>query len=374
MGLAALLAAAAVAAAPVEQGRGRTSYPAGYFAAQRPVTALDMVNLLPGFQLDTGANVRGFGGAAGNVVIDGERPATKSDSLDEILKRIPADTVLRIDLIRGGAPGIDMQGKSVLANVIRRKDRNGQFKIAASGTRRYEGPLSGVVTLDGERRWNKTVFNGSLAVGRFLDDGFGNGVWRGTDTTGASIVDARESDDGHVPYYSTSDSIETPVMGGKLKLNVSLTRDGYQGVQDDESATGPGSEISHFDQRGFRGETGVRYERAFGPRWTVETYLLQQLGHTDEVDSFIGSPEIAAVTGDDLSNTFAIHRRNAESIARVTVRRQQSNTLSLQFGGEMAYNWLRVRQNFIENGAPVALPAAHVRVAETRGEGFADAT
>ncbi|HEY3889151.1 MAG TPA: TonB-dependent receptor, partial [Caulobacteraceae bacterium] len=42
-----------------------TSYPPSAFAAVRPNTALDMINNLPGFTLDTGDAVRGFGGAAG---------------------------------------------------------------------------------------------------------------------------------------------------------------------------------------------------------------------------------------------------------------------------------------------------------------------
>src|ERR1700761_4089463 len=69
---------------------GVTSYPPSFFASFRPNTALDMVNDLPGFTLDTGGGVRGFGGAAGNVLIDGDRPATKNDSLDQFLQRIPA--------------------------------------------------------------------------------------------------------------------------------------------------------------------------------------------------------------------------------------------------------------------------------------------
>jgi len=60
-------------------------------------------------------------GAAGNVLVDGKRPSSKSDSIDQILQRIPMSQVERVDVIRGGAPGIDMQGKTVLANVVRKK-------------------------------------------------------------------------------------------------------------------------------------------------------------------------------------------------------------------------------------------------------------
>src|SRR5688572_6363169 len=118
-----VLAQAVVAAAPEAAAQqGVTSYPPAFFAAQQPSTVVDMLNRIPGFTLENGATVRGFEGAAGNVLIDGQRPSSKSDSLQDVLFRIPASKVERIDIIRGGAPGIDMQGKTVLANVIQKKD------------------------------------------------------------------------------------------------------------------------------------------------------------------------------------------------------------------------------------------------------------
>ncbi|WP_304179724.1 Plug domain-containing protein, partial [Phenylobacterium aquaticum] len=114
-------AAALPVAAPVAATQGISTYPASFFAASGANTAADMVSRLPGFSLDSGDSVRGFEGAAGNVLIDGSRPASKTDNLDEILRRIPANRVDHIEVIRGGAPGIDMQGKSILANVVRTK-------------------------------------------------------------------------------------------------------------------------------------------------------------------------------------------------------------------------------------------------------------
>lgn len=50
-----------------------------FFADSRPDTALDMIARLPGFGLDTGdSDRRGLAGTAGNVLIDGVRPSTKS--------------------------------------------------------------------------------------------------------------------------------------------------------------------------------------------------------------------------------------------------------------------------------------------------------
>ena len=98
---------------------------------QRPNTAYDMIGRLPGFTFDDGNTARGFAGTAGNVLIDGQRPTSKSDDLQSILQRIPASDVDHIEVIRGGAPGIDMQGQTVIANVIRKKG-----SVHAVGARR----------------------------------------------------------------------------------------------------------------------------------------------------------------------------------------------------------------------------------------------
>src|SRR6185312_15828282 len=108
------------------------TYPASFFANAHPATANDMIGRLPGFNLDTGSGARGFAGSGGNVLIDGTRPAAKSDGLNSILSRIPADTVDHIELIRGGAPGIDMQGQSVVANVVL-KPNAGERLIVTDG-------------------------------------------------------------------------------------------------------------------------------------------------------------------------------------------------------------------------------------------------
>src|SRR5436190_20751054 len=126
MVLAYVLAQAAVAAVaqpatpPPAQTQGVISYPASFFAGQQVANASEMLTRVPGFSLDTGSSVRGFEGAAGNVLVDGQRPTSKTDNLEEILRRIPVGQVERIDIIRGGAPGIDMQGKTIIANVIRK--------------------------------------------------------------------------------------------------------------------------------------------------------------------------------------------------------------------------------------------------------------
>src|ERR1700742_1084936 len=59
-------------------------------------TALDIVFHVPGFVFSTGNNVRGFAGAAGNVLIDGQRPASKT-GLDVQLNNIALSQIDHIE-------------------------------------------------------------------------------------------------------------------------------------------------------------------------------------------------------------------------------------------------------------------------------------
>src|SRR5689334_16108644 len=94
-------AAEAVAPAPAPSAgpeRGVIAYPPSFFAESKPTSAYDMVLRVPGFTFDKGAaTTRGLAGSSGNVYIDGQPPVSKNDGLDDILKRIPAASVERIE-------------------------------------------------------------------------------------------------------------------------------------------------------------------------------------------------------------------------------------------------------------------------------------
>ena len=71
-----------------------------------------MVDQVPGFQLDDGTDQRGFGAAIGNVLINDRYPSAKQDTPTQILQRIPASQVQRIELIRGQVREIDLLGQT----------------------------------------------------------------------------------------------------------------------------------------------------------------------------------------------------------------------------------------------------------------------
>jgi outer membrane receptor for ferrienterochelin and colicins len=90
LGLAVHGAGLAQTPAPAAPATGTRSFAPDFFAAYAPVNALDMVRRIPGFSIEEGEGRRGFGENAGNVLIDGDRPSTKSDDILTILARIPA--------------------------------------------------------------------------------------------------------------------------------------------------------------------------------------------------------------------------------------------------------------------------------------------
>lgn len=351
-----------VAAAPASSSV--TAYPAAFFANYQPNTALDMVGHLPGFTLDTGAGVRGFGGAAGNVLIDGGRLAAKDDTLDETLKRIPASSVLRIELIRGGAPGIDMQGKTVLANVVRRKDGKTKVTVAVAGDRWYDGRFRPALRLEGSKSIGATDVEASVLLAGFVDDGAGNGRRLQRDSAGKTIAVGPEHSAGGGETYRGNLSIERPLTGGKLKLHGSLSKNPYRYLQDDQLVPS-GEQLERDRQDQDTAEIGLNYDHPLGARSSFETVLLQQFGRNDFSSDF-------AAPGD--LEHFFLGKKTSESIARVTFKASPATSLSLQAGGEGDFNVLRDRTVYVVNGAPVVVPAANVRVTETRGEGFATAT
>ncbi|MBX7458084.1 TonB-dependent receptor plug domain-containing protein [Qipengyuania sp. 1NDH17] len=94
-------------------------YEPQYFAQFAPRNALDMVSRIPGFTISGGndGGQRGLGQADQNVLVNGERFSSKSDSVRDQLSRIPASDVVRIELVDGNT--LDVPGLTgLVANVI----------------------------------------------------------------------------------------------------------------------------------------------------------------------------------------------------------------------------------------------------------------
>lgn len=157
------------------------TYPVGYFERFNPISALDMVRQVPGFQFEDNAftqDVRGFGDGSGNVLIDDRRPSAKQDNLSAILERIPADSVARLELIRGQVRNIDLRGQSAVVNVILKEGTPAtiQWKTAIRKTFQH-GPLEPEGSVSLAHNWKGIEYNigvkaNTFTFGRLGDEQF----------------------------------------------------------------------------------------------------------------------------------------------------------------------------------------------------------
>lgn len=80
------------------------------FARFAPRTAFDMARQVPGLPIEEGGDDRGFGQADTNVLINGRRISGKSNGPVAALSRIPADDVVRLEILDGAS--LDIAGLS----------------------------------------------------------------------------------------------------------------------------------------------------------------------------------------------------------------------------------------------------------------------
>ncbi|HEY1630026.1 MAG TPA: TonB-dependent receptor [Rhizomicrobium sp.] len=338
------------------------SYAPAYFADQRPNTAYDMIGRLPGFTFNDGNTARGFAGTAGNVLIDGQRPTSKSDDLQSVLQRLPASDVERIDIIRGGAPGIDMQGQTVIANVIRKKTDSTKIVATLADNLFADGESVPSGSIQFTRHAGDSTYEGSISRTGNFDDSVGNGFHDITDVTTGIVTHQKAHTSGRGAGEGATGAITTPLFGGTFKANLALQDSPFFSTN---SYTAPGNDQTIKDKSGSTSaELGLHWNGDIGGA-TLETLALQRLGHQSDVNSSlqIGDNQI-----------FESHGDTGESIARATLRYLPIDNLTLEGGLEGAYNFLDGTSSFIDNGVPVALPSANASVNEKRGEFFAQGT
>jgi TonB-dependent receptor-like protein len=359
---AAILAALASRGAYAEDQPSVLTYAPAYFADQRPNTAYDMIGRLPGFTFNDGNTARGFAGTAGNVLIDGERPTSKSDDLQSILQRIPASDVERIDIIRGGAPGIDMQGQTVIANVIRKKTDSTKVVVDLTDNLFADGENVPAGSVQFTRHSGDSTYEASLSrLGNF-DDSVGNGFHDITDVATGAVARQNAHTSGRGAGGGATSAITTPLFDGTFKANLALQTAPFFSTN---SYAAPGNDQTIKDKSGSSSaELGLHWDGAIG-NTALEMLALQRLGHQSDVNS-------SFQTGDD--EVFESHGNTGESIARATLRYLPIDNLTLETGLEGAYNFLNGTSLFVDNGTTVPLPSANANVNEKRGEFFGQGT
>ncbi|MBX3478109.1 MAG: TonB-dependent receptor [Brevundimonas sp.] len=363
-----LAQSAPAAPPPSADGRGVLAFEPAFFAEAAPNTVLDMLNRLPGFSLESGdSSTRGYAGAGGNVLVDGQRPAIKSEGLESYLRRISASSVARIELIRGGAPGIDMQGRPVIANVVLHRTASVERVVEISPYLYPDGYIGPLIRGQYTRREGETSreFAFSATSDKRVDL-VGDGFRRRYDPAGALIQDARLDLNDLFQNVSGSGALQQPLAGGRLRLNGMLSYNNSENGQSLTILSGAGEdERSDQFSEGLNGEIGISWSRRLGPRTELELTGLQRSSTGEDRSVF---------TRGGFQSVFTADETEGESIVRALTRFRANDRWAFEGGGEVAYNVLDSTTTYAENGVFIALPSASVKVEELRAEAFGQAT
>lgn len=347
-------------------------YPADFYKPFQPQTALDMLERTPGFLLSQGTSVRGFGGAAGNVLIDGQRPTVKGGGVTEVLRRIAASRVERIVLLRG-TDAAEAQGQTLVANVVLRADAGGSGNASLTLTHTADGYISPSARISHARRiagW-QTNIELSGEVARFPNDG----IYLDRNGAGTLTSTRREHTLSKAPEYGLALSTSGSVAGGTLTVNLRLNKDGYSSDRGIDIFAGAADDTADarrhiaYDEKGRNGELGLDWTRRLGAGWTTKFVGLGRVERYTTDEDFVEG----AYRG--LSSRL---QKPTELVARATVTREGDHPIRPEFGGEVAYNRLSSRLDYAEdNGGgliPTPLANADTGVSELRGEAFANLT
>ena len=337
-------------------------YQAAFFADARPNTASDMIGRLPGFNFDDGNSARGFAGTAGNVLIDGQWPTSKTDDLQSILSRIPASDVERIEVIRGGTSGIDMQGHTVVANVIRKKGSSTTIVADIANNFWPDGHMVPYASVQYTHHSGNSTYEASISQFGNFNDSVGSGFYDVTDTATGTVQHSDARTKGSGLGWGLTGAASIPLWTGQFKANLLYQDTPFHGAN---FYTAPGNDRTIRDDSGrHNGELGLHWNGKLGST-ELETLVLQRLGRQTDANT---SDTPGSV------QRFASKSKTGESIARATLRYMPDSSLTFQTGLEGTYNFLDGTSSYAVNGVSVPLPSANAQVNEKRGEVFGQAT
>jgi len=301
-------------AAPPASVDGRQTFTAADFARFSPKTALDMLNQVPGFSVRSDDQGRGLGEASTNVLVNGERVALKSESIEDRLQRISASKVVRIEIVDGATLGIPGLSGQVANIVTKTGGLTGQFAWNTRFRPHYVEPnwFGGNVSIAGAN--NRLEY--SLAVSNNAGRGAAKGPSVITDGAG-TVIETRQT---HIRNV-----IEQPKVAGSLKwkgagtsvLNLNaLYRWTIENSSDIEFNQRPGlvDRMRLYDPtdraRGY--EIGGDYEFALGPG-RLKLIGLERYNHDRYREDFVYYPaDGSAASGSRYTNLS----ESGEHIAR----------------------------------------------------------
>ncbi|QJB69086.1 TonB-dependent receptor plug domain-containing protein [Parasphingorhabdus halotolerans] len=347
----------------------RQIYDAEQFKRFNPRTALDMVGQVPGFTIDTGdTDERGLGQADENVLINGQRISGKNIDAFIALRRISADSVVRIEIVDGATLSISGLSGQVL-NLVTKVDENkgisGNFRWRPQWRRAGNNWFAGDASI-----------TGPLGKGEFTlsieNDAFRNGVdgpEQVIDRFGNLLFErdeiARVRGDRpkfSAAYASTSDA------GSVFNLNASYGLNHFTESVDTLRTQSGQPDIFEFyssREREWNAEISGDYEFALGGG-RLKLVGLQRLEHSP-FNNFFGQTFTDGITpanGSQFDQTVD----EGESVVRAEYNWKTGGGTDWGISLEGAYNFLENEGSFSSFANPVVTPLGNTKVTEYRGE------
>jgi hypothetical protein len=347
-------------------------YPADFYAPFQPQTALDMLERTPGFILAEASTLRGFGGAAGNVLIDGQRPTVKTGGVGEVLRRISAASVDRIVLLRGSDTA-EAQGQTLVANVILRADAAGSGNASLTLARTRDGRVAPAARISHARRiagWQSSLELSGDWAREPID-----ARYRFSDAQDRLTETWREKVTATIPQLGLAASTSGPLGGGTLTVNLRLNRESYNADRAFAVFDGPEAGLPDairsiaFHDQTQTGELGIDWTQGIGSGWNAKLVSLARAERFTS-DEDLAEPGYRGVS--------ALRQKPLELVGRAALTREGDHAVRPELGVEIAYNRLASHLDYAEDAGggliPVAIANADTRVAELRGEAFANLT
>ena len=363
--------------APATQATRTTRYDAAFFVPFAPSSALDIARRVPGFALELGnSDIRGFAGAAGNVVINGARPSSKAESLETLLARIPARQVVRVELGPGDLYGSEYSGKSQVLNVVLSAGAGIDGTITASARRRFTGLV--VPNLSGSAVLRRGASSLSLGAGTDRQDTRDEGTDTLTDPQTGELVEFRRKRNYYRPRnpYVSANFAHEPAPDKAIHLNARFQRQ----IEDfnQTNAVFPADGLERDDRLFLKlnspgYELGGDISRPLADG-VVKLVALANRRHRETLDTVLER------VGDDLVGGFeqGTESQRNESIARLNWTRADLAGFSVETGAEVSLNTLDYHLDLFDLGEGGAreridLPLDDATVREVRGEVYVKA-
>jgi len=361
-----------------EDSSGRLVYDAAFFAQFSPANALQMVQRVPGFTVENiSTEVRGFAQAAGNVVINGQRPSAKSDTLDVILARIPANNVRRIELVAGNELGADYVGKPQVLNLILTDKAGLSGTVEGRLSREYTGRMLPRGSAALVYRRGDSSFNAALNY-QLANMGSEQGFDRLTALPSGAEIELRNKNIRNTEPYTVAALgwSHEQAADRSIHLNAKLSFDKWTLYQQGDIIRAGAKirdELYTEDHLWRTWELSGDITRPLAGG-AVKLNLLATHRHRDNDDAFAESVDGTALGG--FYQAFDDFRD--ERVARLAWTRPDFSGWTVEIGAEGAFNQLRTDLNIFNVDSQgvqdrVHLPIDDATVSEYRGEAFLNA-